>query len=103
MRYLIFELSMPSNNSWNGKWTGEKNYYAVGKSFSVSDNRVDRMLKKKYYTYDFGDGWRAGITIKEVDNSEYRKLVKKSKGFCGYEWMIKSIIENDIIKTISGV
>ena len=28
MKILCFILSMPKNNSWNGKWTGEKNLFA---------------------------------------------------------------------------
>ena len=30
---LSFELSMPNNNAWNGKWTGEGTLYAIVKNF----------------------------------------------------------------------
>ena len=28
MKILCFTLSIPKNNSWNGKWTGEESYFA---------------------------------------------------------------------------
>jgi hypothetical protein len=38
------------------------------------------------YSYDFGDGWRANVCVREA---EYRERVTNK--FCGYEWMINSI------------
>lgn len=98
---ISFTLSMPSNNSWNGKWSGENNLYCIIKSFSNSKKGIEKVkliLEKGYFSYNFGDGWIAGISVKEVDSKTARILRKKSKGFCGYEWMYQNIIENGCIK-----
>ena len=80
---------MPNNNSWNGIDTGNKgSHYAFR---TVSKEIADRLDGKNYY-YNFGDGWGAGITVKKVDKKEANKIRKESRGFCGYDWMIDSII-----------
>ena len=98
---LSFELSMPSVNSWNGKWTGEGALYAkvvnVGKSKKVLE-KYQGIVKKRYYTYAFGDGWVAAVTVREVDSIEARKIRKKSQGFQGYDWMVYSIIDHGRIQ-----
>ena len=63
---LCFELSMPSNNAWNGKWSGDREYYAKVKSFDRS-SRAQEILDIGYFTYAFGDGWVAAIKVHEVD------------------------------------
>lgn len=80
---MIFELSMPSNNSWNGKWSGEDRKYTVAKK--VTDKKAAEL--QEYYSYNFGDGWVAGITIREAKPRE-----RATNKFCGYEWMIDSIL-----------
>lgn len=84
---ISFELSMPGCNSWNGRWSGENEPYAKVINFRTPPKR----FKLGYYSYDFGDGWRAGVTVREVDAATARKLRKQSRGFCGYDWMIDSI------------
>ncbi len=99
---LSFELSMPNVNSWNGKWSGEGTLYAIVKNFGRSkkaDDKAQNILDKGYYHYNFGDGWSAGISVRQVDTKEAAKLRRKSSGFCGYDWMVKSIEENGTIKT----
>jgi hypothetical protein len=91
---LAFILTMPGNNAWNGKWTGEGHCYAVVRSFS--NTRADQIAQRSY-GYNFGDGWFARVTVKAVDATEARKLRKASQGFCGYEWMIDSIIADGAI------
>lgn len=81
-RYM-FILSMPNNNSWNGKWTGEGNNYSVAKRLTAK--QAARL--NDYYHYNFGDGWSAGITIRPAKQRE-----KASGKFCGYNWMIDSIL-----------
>lgn len=97
---LAFSLSMPGCNSWNGKWSGEGRRYVIVKSFVSKKSQVkaQEILDKGYYRYDFGDGWAAGITVKEVDNMEARKLKKTSEGFSGYDWMVTSILDHGVIK-----
>lgn len=59
---IIFTLSMPGNNSWNGRWSG--------------------------------DGWRAAVEAKEADTQAARRIMSKSNGFCGYDWMVRSILSD---------
>jgi len=100
---LQFILSMPNNNSWNGKWSGESNFYAIVHNFGRSKIRTTKaveILKKEYYHYSFGDGWAAGITITEINAKEAVKIRRKSGGFCGYSWMVDSIIDHgEILNT----
>ena len=86
---LIFELSMPSNNSWNGKWSGEEQKYTVAKN--VTDKKAANL--KDYYTYNFGDGWIAGVSIREAKPRE-----RATNKFCGYSWMIDSILAHNEIR-----
>ena len=85
---MIFELSMPRNNSWNGKWSGEESVYTIAKA--IPDAKA-RALKARY-TYNFGDGWMAAVAVREAAPRE-----KASGKFCGYEWMIDSILKRDAI------
>lgn len=96
---VSFVLSMPNIGSWNGKWTGEDNLYVIVRSFVGKERSLiaDRVIEKGYYHYNFGDGWSAGVTIKKVDSKISAKLKRKSKGFCGYDWMVDSIIKYDEI------
>jgi hypothetical protein len=85
---VIFQLSMPSNNSWNGKWSGEESVYTVSKA--VPETKFQAL--KPRYTYSFGDGWVAAVSVREAFPRE-----KASGRFCGYEWMIDSILKRDAI------
>jgi hypothetical protein len=86
---LIFELSMPASNAWNGEWSGANNKYTIAKRLT---NKSAAALKD-YYTYSFGDGWVAGITIRPAKPRE-----KATGKFCGYDWMIDSILRHVEIK-----
>jgi len=92
---LSFILTMPQNNAWNGKWTGDGQLYARIRKISGKENieKVKDIIGKSFY-YNFGDGWAARIAVSQVNASEANKLRKKTKGFCGYEWMIDSIVAN---------
>ena len=94
---ICFTLSMPNIGSWNGKWTGEKNLYALVKNIGrkkSAEEKAKEILKKKHYKYDFGDGWTARIDVRKVTAKEAVKIRKKSNGFCNYDWMVDSIIGN---------
>lgn len=86
---LIAELTMPSNNSWNGRWSGEKDKYT--KVFSTSKKMTKHIGS---YGYNFGDGWRANVKIREAEPRE-----KVTNKFCGYDWMISSIKKHNEIRT----
>lgn len=100
--WLCFTLTMPNVGSWNGRWSGEGNYYAVVRNFRSQKAIAAAQLLESYYHYNFGDGWSAGIHVTEVDGKEVRRIKRKSKGFCGYEWMIDSIIQNGKILNSFG-
>ena len=88
---VLFTLSMPNCNSWNGKWSGEGRNYTIQKSFS--QKTIDKLFPDGkdtvYWHYNFTDGWSAGITARIMDKGE---RAKKSDGFCSYSWMVDNII-----------
>ena len=87
---------MPSCNSWNGRWSGESQLYARTRSFrgKAREAFAKTLAEKGYFHYSFSDGWSAGIAVREIDGAESRKLTRKSDGFCGYDWMIDSILRD---------
>jgi hypothetical protein len=96
---VSFQLTMPNIGSWNGKWTGEaKKYYRIrsyrGKQHTDKINELLEGKQSRSFYYSFGDGWGANVKMEIVDAAEARKRTKKSAGFCGYEWMIDSIIKH---------
>jgi len=97
MMILSFTLSMPNRSSWDGRWSGENNLYVIVKNFGQSiknTTKVREILDGGYYRYNFSDGWAAAVTVKKVDAKEARTLRKQSCGFCGYDWMVESIISH---------
>lgn len=93
MKTFAFTLSMPSVGSWNGRWSGEKDLYVRFRKLT-NKQLTESSIEERSYSYNFGDGWRAGINVRVVDSKERQLLQRKSKGFAGYEWMIDSIIKN---------
>jgi len=98
---LAFELSMPNVGSWNGRWSGEGSYYAKVINFTQRFRKSQKaeqlardILSNHSYYYNFGDGWGMSISVKEVNSKEATVIRKKSKGFCGYDWAIESIIRH---------
>lgn len=97
--YIQFTLSMPNVGSWNGRWSGRENLYAVVHSFTgkLGTAIAKAMLAKRSFYYNFGDGWGASVSVSEITGAEVRRVRKASKGFCGYEWMIESIRSHGVI------
>lgn len=96
--HFAFLLSMPNNNAWNGKWSGEGKCYARVKSFTGREfkEKLSKLVGNHYYS--FGDGWGANVQVKVVTPEEKRKLLKQSLGFCGYDWMIDSLLSHGWIQ-----
>ncbi len=95
---------MPNVNSWNGKWTGEGKKYWIVKSFSdkVYKTDIEKLFDGNLYNnfyYNFGDGWGANVKMEIINSkiAQYRR--KHTKGFCGYDWMVDSIIKRGEITT----
>jgi hypothetical protein len=98
--YLVFSLSMPGCPSWNGRWSGEGRLYAIVKSFSSKKGvlHAEEILKQKFFSYGWSDGWRACVEVSICDTSKARQIRKRSAGFCGYDWMVNSILCRGYIK-----
>ena len=99
---VAFELSMPSVASWNGKWSGEGRAYVKTRNISkkmAGECAIDEILKRRTFTYRWDDGWCAMVTVRKVESEEAVKLRRKSVGFCGYDWMIDSILDYGEILT----
>jgi hypothetical protein len=84
MTRVEFKLTMPGRNTWNGKWSGDEKHYALLREI---DDPIAEQLDHKSWSYSWGDGWRAHVEARIV-----RGEVKKSHGFCGYDWMVDSIL-----------
>ena len=91
---IVFELTMPGVGSWNRKWSGEDMRW-----IEVRNERgVPKDIVGKDFYYNWSDGWTACVSTSKVSAREAEKLRKLSSGFCGYDWMIDSIIRLGEIK-----
>lgn len=100
---LCFELSIPGVGSWNGKWSGADNYYALVRNLGRSKKATEhaqKILAEHYFRYAWSDGWAARISVRQVDSSEAGQIRRRAQGFCEYDWMVQSIIDN--LKIITG-
>lgn len=97
---VAFVLSMPGVASWNGHWSGEGKLYAVVRNYGASKKAAEKYsaLARKSYHYRWDDGWCARVDVKVLASAaEARQMRKHTKGFCGYEWMIDSILDHGAI------
>ena len=92
---------MPNVGSWNSQFTGANNLYCTVKSYKKDSHIPKKVLSKKNFYYDFGDGWGANINCSEITAKEKPKYKKESKGFMSYEWMIKEIEKCGRIKSLA--
>lgn len=96
---------MPNVGSWNGKWTGaDRQYFVVRKTskrWITKQPHFQKLIEKgrDSWYYSFGDGWGANVDVEIVNAAEARKRRKISAGFCGYEWMINTIMYDGKIHT----
>lgn len=102
MAKICFELSMPNVGSWDNKWTSAHKLFAkvvdLGKG-KAGDEKAQIIVAKNSYYYNFGDGWGASVGVRIVDSKEAAILCRRSQGFCGYDWMVDSIIKHGKITT----
>ena len=85
-----FRLTMPSINTWNGRWSGEGKHYVIVKkltSRAVADLLGDESERSWFHRWD--DGWCARVTARVMPSGSRRP---KSDGFCGYDWMIENLL-----------
>lgn len=88
MKRVEFTLSMPGNNAWNGRWSGEGKHYAIVRTLA---DKTAVQLDGKHWDYSFGDGWRAAVDARVLAP---REKAKASAGFAGYDWMVASILSD---------
>lgn len=97
---IVFELSMPQVGSWNGEWTGSKNYYAIVRNLGRTKvaKAKEALLDGSSFYHNFGDGWGMSIKVRKITAQEATKIRKQSNGFYGYEWAVDSILRYGKIK-----
>lgn len=98
---LWFNLTMPNRASWNGKWSGDNSLNARVMKVNKSDidaELLNKILSQRDFYYRWDDGWTACVSVTKIDSKEAIKIRKNTKGFCGYDWMIKSILKCGEIK-----
>ena len=94
---LCFELTMPNAASWNGKWSGENDVHIITETDrDIGKKRIEELDGRNFY-YRWDDGWTACVSCRVIDRAEAQRLRKVNRGFCGYDWMVRSIINNDDI------
>ncbi len=91
---IAFILTMPNRGSWNGKWSGEGNLYVIVKT----ERTVPKDIVGKDFFYRWDDGWTACVSVEKVDCKTGNRMKKNSRGFCGYNWMVDSLIKNGCIQ-----
>jgi hypothetical protein len=92
MKRVEFRLTMPSVGSWNGKWSGEGRNYTIVKNIAdkwAGELGLTDKTPTNSWHYHWDDGWTARITARIVPKGE---RLKKSDGFCGYDWMVENIL-----------
>jgi len=92
---VAFTLTMPNCGSWDGRWSGEGRIHCRVFNYRSQKaiRRAQRAVDGQSYYYSWGDGWGASVSVREVTAAEARRLRRKSCGFAGYDWMIRSILE----------
>src|SRR5574344_836109 len=94
----LFIITMTSVNTWSGHWSGEKTIYAKSILAFRRKKPIYENLKEGNYGYTFNGGWRTNIEVKFVTKKDANFIMKNSKGFMGYEWMIYDICKYGEIK-----
>ena len=85
---VVFTLTMPNRSSWNNKWSGDGEVYAR----ALSNKKVPQQVIGQSFYYRWNDGWTACVSVEKMDCKEANKIMRKSRGFAGYDWMIRSIL-----------
>lgn len=94
---------MPNRGSWNGKWTGDGELFSITKHYTdkrFEELNISKLLEKRNFYYCWDDGWGANVCVKEITPQEEKQIKKHTKGFCGYDWMIDSILKYGDIRIV---
>ena len=90
MEYRVFILTMPNNNAWNHKWTGDGRLFCIVNRYRKKDLTLANLKNDNHY-YNFEDGWGANVEVKRITADEAKLYRKRSEGFSGYGWMVDEI------------
>jgi hypothetical protein len=85
-----FRLTMPGVNTWNGRWSGEGRNHSIVRALSRTE--AEALLEgqpERSWRHRWDDGWCAEVTARIVPAGA---RLRKSDGFCGYDWMVRNII-----------
>ena len=97
MKRIEFRLSMPGRASWDGGWSGEGRNYAIVRTLTDGDAaKLMNNTAEKGWFHRWPDGWTAQITARVVPSGE---RLKKSAGFCCYDWMVSNILDHGNTRT----
>ena len=86
MTRVKFLLTMPSRGSWNGEWSGDGHNYTLVRD--LEDDAAEK-INGHSWSYIWSDGWIARVRASIVSAGKARAT---SDGFCGYDWMVDSIL-----------
>lgn len=107
---LLFQLTMPGVGSWNGQWSGASRFFGKVKNVGRSKQAEEKgreILESSPYRYNWDDGWAASIEVSQVDAKEaarLRRVIRKAnEGFCGYDWMVNSLLHYGDIRIMPHV
>lgn len=96
MKRVLFTLSMPGCNSWDGKWSG------AGRDYSIKRTVKDEVAKRLFpdgefasWYYHWSDGWGACVKGRVLPVGD---RTKASGRFSGYDWMVDSILARGEIR-----
>lgn len=110
MTVLLFEYVHTNIGSWDKKWSGSGKVYA--KEVNLTKDLKEHLEalgidcgngKNHTFHYDFKDGWACNVTMTVGTKTEFKKIMKHSQGFLGYDWMIDSILKYGRILDLSLV
>jgi len=95
--YIMFRLTVsrfqkvPSDNCVYDK------FYVIAKEFNSNSDKLkaDIITFRKNFYYEFNNGLEVKISVIKLRcRVDFFKVKAESKGFCGYDWMVTSIIKN---------
>ncbi len=87
MTRVEFRLTMPDRSSWDNKWSGDGRNYLLVRGV---DAALAGQLDGQTWSYGWPDGWRAEVSARALPEDE---TLRPSQGFCGYDWMVTSILQ----------
>ena len=86
---------MPNRGSWNGRWSGESTRHLLLRHLSntkANIHKAEKLQGGRYYRWN--DGWGANVNVSLIEGKTAAYWRKQSDGFCGYDWMVDSLLQH---------